>query len=197
MRKLFDLIEEYERFFMPGGIQQSIEELQKLIRIIGDKKFHTMAEIGVADGGTLWLYTQLFGTKPCVVTITDMDIRPIVNGIMDLLYKRTGAMFHIHECQNFKFQLKNPVQFLHIDGNHSYEGVTHDYYMNIDQVEKGGYAVIHDTMLMEGPIKFRQELEKTNIEMKTFGGHLVLCDCFAPNRKNPERKQFGMTVVFK
>lgn len=197
MNKLKDLIKEYETLFLPGGIQQSVEELEQLIGEIKNKKFTSMCEIGIADGGTLWLYTQLFGTKGMIVTITDMDIRPIVHKIMEELNKRMDINFDIHECQGDQFKLTRPVQFLHIDGDHSYEAVARDFYTNNNMVQEGGYIVIHDTMLMAGPIRFRLELEGMGINMKTFGGTTVLCDCFAPNRGNPKYNKFGMTVIIK
>lgn len=197
MSQLTDLIKEYETMFMNGGIQQSLEELEQLILEIKNKKFISMCEIGVADGGTLWLYTQLFGTKGMTVTVTDMDIRPIAGKIMNELIKRMDINFYVHQCQGDQFKLDKPVQFLHIDGDHSFHAVREDFYKNNNMVQAGGYIVIHDTLLMEGPIRFRLELEGVGLNMKTFKGSTVLCDCFGANRANYQNKQFGMTVVIK
>ena len=59
---LYKLIQEYDQMFgeKTGGILQSLDELEQLVDEMGDRKFHSMAEIGSYRGGTLWLYSQLF-----------------------------------------------------------------------------------------------------------------------------------------
>lgn len=196
-KRLNELIEEYEKEFMYGGIQQAIDELENLIEEIGDRKFKTMAEIGTADGGTLWLYSNLFGSIGCKFIVTDMDIRPITKRVMAMITERMGVKFEIFECKNHMFRLKEPVEFLHIDGDHSYNATKSNYHFNEGMVVPGGMIVVHDTMLMEGPIRFRKELESSGVKTKTFSGHKTLCDCFGPNRINPTRRLFGMTIIYK
>ena len=194
---IYKLIEEYEKLFMYGGIQQATEELESLVDYIGTRKFKTMAEIGIADGGTLWLYSHLFGSKGAKFIVTDMTIRPITKKVMETITERTGITFDVYECKNYMFRLKEPVEFLHLDGDHSYVALRNDYFVNERMVEKDGIIVIHDTYLMPGPIKFREEIEKSEVDCRTFKGINTLCDCFGPNRINPHKRQFGMTVVRK
>ncbi len=197
MSQITELIKEYEDMFMSGGIQQSLEEIEQLALEIGRRKFTSMCEIGIADAGSLWLYSQLFGTKGMDITVTDMDIRPLARNVMDELIKRMDINFYLHECKGDQFRLDKKVQFLHIDGDHSFLAVRNDFYNNNNMVMDGGYIAIHDTLLMEGPIRFRLELEGMRINMKTFKGSTVLCDCFGKNRANPQNKQFGLTLVIK
>ncbi len=191
------LINEYENLFMVGGIQQAEEELDGLIDELGDRKFTTMCEIGIADGGTLWLYSQLFGAPNAKFIVTDMHIRSVTKRVMKEITKRTGITFEVHECQNYKFKLKEEVEFLHIDGDHSYAGVSNDYFFNARKVAPGGIIIVHDTLLMEGPIKFRTDIEKSGVSNKTLRGKIPLCDCFGKDRINPDGREFGMTLIYK
>lgn len=195
--KLKVLIDEYEKEFMYGGIQQTEEELDGLIDEIGDRKFGTMCEIGIADGGTLWLYAHLFGKPGGKFIVTDMDIREITRRVMNSITERTGITFDVYECKNHKFRLKENVEFLHIDGDHSYTAVKNDYFLNERMVVPGGLIIVHDTLLMEGPMRFRDDIEKSGVRNKTLRGSKNLCDCFGKNRVNPHNREFGMTIIYK
>lgn len=195
--RLKELVDEYESLFMPGGIQQAEEELDGLIDEIGDRKFSTMCEIGIADGGTLWLYSHLFANPETKFIITDMHIRPITIEVMKKITARTGVTFEVHECMNYKFRLKEQVDFLHIDGDHSYDATMNNYFINERMVVPGGIIIVHDTLLMEGPIKFREFIERSGVKNKTLRGSKTLCDCFGKNRINPDNKEFGMTIIYK
>jgi len=192
-----DLIKEYEERFMPGGILQARSEIKQLVEEVGERKFKVMAEIGTSCGGTLWLYANLFAEKDGCFIINDMEIPPVLKRVMSALEERIGLKFKVFECKSYLFSLKEPVEFLHIDGDHSYEAVRHDYYSNFSRVTPGGIIVLHDTMLMPGVMKFREELEKSGVETKTFIGYDTLCDCFGKGKINLFHQAFGTTVVYK
>lgn len=202
---LYKLIQEYNELFTVkhGGILQSLDELEQLVDEIGDRKFSNMAEIGSCFGGTVWLYSQLFGSDGCHFTIVDIKIDPWLRKVIAEIQKRKNISFHILETPSSKAWLE-PVEFLHIDADHRYHMVKADYELHSQSVVKGGIIILHDTLLDEGPgdhksgcIRFRKELESAGTNMKTFGGTIMLCDCFGPNKSNPDNRSIGISVVYK
>lgn len=208
---LHSLIQEYDQLFpVPhGGILQSLDELEQLVEEIGDRKFHSMAEIGSCFGGTVWLYSQLFGAEGCKFTIIDIEINPWLRKVIAEIQKRKNIDFNIMEIPSSR-ALLHQTDFLHIDADHRYHMVKADYERHSPMVGKGGIIVLHDTLLDEGPgdnksgcIRFREELEHIyghlgeRDKIKTFAGTIMLCDCFGPNKSNPENRNIGITVIRK
>lgn len=202
---LYKLIQEYDRLFpVPhGGILQSLDELEQLVKELGDRKFKNMAEIGSCFGGTVWLYSQLFCADGGSFTIIDIKIHPVLRKVVKELQKRTNIKFELIEAPSDKVCLK-PKDFLHIDADHRYHMVKADYERHSPVVEKGGIVVLHDTLLDEGPgdhksgcIRYRKELESNGERIKTFGGTIMLCDCFGPNKSNFDKRSIGISVVYK
>lgn len=195
---LQDLIAEYEEYFLLGGIQQSFSELEQLVKEIGDRKFDSLCEIGIADGGTLWLFSHLFANRGATFTCIDNDIRPLTLKVIEAIEESMQIKFIILHGDNM---LMKPcaynIDFLYIDGNHSFEGVMHDYKTHFPSVLPGGFVAIHDTLLMEGPSKLRNLIEISGPPSKTFKGTDTLCNCFGPNRINPSNLSFGTTVIWK
>jgi len=202
---LYKLIQEYDQLFgeKTGGILQSLDELEQLVTEIGDRKFNSMAEIGAYRGGTLWLYSQLFGAENCLFTIVDIKINNVVWDVVEELYKRKKISFKFIESPSDKASL-GLVDFLHIDADHRYHMVKADYEKHSQQVIKGGVVLLHDTLLDEGPgdhksgcIRFRKELEASGVNIKTFAGTIMLCDCFGPNKSNPDNRNIGISIIYK
>ena len=202
---LYDLIREYDDMFgeKTGGILQSLDELEQLVVEIGDRKFKSMAEIGSYRGGTAWLYSQLFGADDSKFTIVDIKIHPIIRKVVKEIEQRTNIKFELIEAPSDKVFLK-PKDFLHIDADHRYHMVKKDYETHYYSVEKGGVILLHDTLLDEGPgenksgcIRFREELEASGANIKTFGGTIMLCDCFGPNKSNPDNRSIGISLIYK
>ena len=117
--------------------------------------------------------------------------------------KRKDIQFEIIESPSSEANLPL-VDFLHIDADHRYHMVKGDYERFSPKVIKNGVIVLHDTLLDEGPgdnkagtIRFRKELEENGENIKTFGGVIMLCDCFGPNKSNPDNRSIGISVVYK
>jgi len=203
---LYKLIQEYDRMFgeNTGGILQSLDELEQLVAEIGNRKFDNMAEIGAYRGGTLWLYSQLFANDGALFTIVDIKINPIVYAVIHEIYKRKKIAIAIIEKPSDKAILHPGLDFLHIDADHRYHMVKADYERFSPMVVSGGITILHDTLLDEGPgdhksgcIRFRKELEANGANIKTFAGTIMLCDCFGPNKSNPDKRSIGISVIYK
>ena len=205
MKTLYDLIIEYDKLFpvKHGGILQSLDELEQLVTELGDKKFTSMAEIGSCFGGTVWLYSQLFGAPGCTFTIVDIKIDPILHKVIETIKERMDITFNIIESPSSQAEIPI-VDFLHIDADHRYHMVKADYERFSPRVINDGVILLHDTLLDEGPgdqksgcIRFRKELEAQGVNIKTFAGTIMLCDCFGPNKSNPQNRNIGISVVYK
>jgi len=203
---LYKLIQEFDRLFpVPhGGILQSLDELEQLVAEIGDRKFHDMAEIGSCFGGTVWLYSQLFAATNAIFVIVDIEINQWLEKVIKEIHKRRPDIAFVLKEQPAGDAVIDKCDFLHIDADHRYHMVKADYERHSSSVIKGGIILLHDTLLDEGPgdhksgcIRFRKELEAKGENMKTFGGKIMLCDCFGPNKSNPENRSIGITVVYK
>jgi predicted O-methyltransferase YrrM len=115
-------------------------------------------EIGTANGGTLFAHCKLAAKKATIISI-DLPGGKFGGGYPDWkipLYQefaRTGQHLHLirassHEqatlSQVKKLTGANELDYLLIDGDHTYEGVKKDYELYSPFVRKGGMIVFHD-----------------------------------------------------
>ena len=194
--KLYILIDEYKELFpgMERGIQQCSDEIEQLIDLLGGQsEFHSMAEIGCDDGGTLWLYPQLFGAPNCLVTIVDHTIKPVIHEIIAKLKNRTTSRFVVIQGYSQDVSLDD-FDFLHIDGDHSYEAASSDFTRNWSHLKSGGVILIHDTLLWEGTIRLREEIEQSGFKNTTLKGYNLISGNFGKEGTNLST---GITAVFK
>jgi predicted O-methyltransferase YrrM len=139
---------------------QSQYEILELLVILNKVKPRFILEIGTADGGTLFLFSRIAFESACIVSI-DLPHGSCGNG-----YPRWKIPFYKSFClPNQKMHLirgdshhsisfdmvKNVLgpemlDFLFLDGDHTYEGIKKDFEMYNPLVKKGGIIAIHDIM---------------------------------------------------
>ncbi|MCW4009515.1 MAG: class I SAM-dependent methyltransferase [Candidatus Bathyarchaeota archaeon] len=139
------------------------QEIEKLLSILKVKNIKTMLEIGTANGGTLFLFTRIINPDALIISL-DLPDGKFGGGYENSkitffknLAKETQQIFLIRadshaasSLQTVKTTLKNyPLDFLFIDGDHSYEGVAKDFAMYSPLVRKGGVIAFHD--ICKGP----------------------------------------------
>lgn len=141
---------------------QHKEELFELLNIVGKIKPKTIVEIGVHQGYSLETWRKAFkpeiaiGIEPFtefldkVAIVSPIEIikgRSEEQRVIDVIKERTGSK----------------IDFLFIDGDHSYEAVKRDYENYSTMVRKGGIIAIHDVTLETNPtvsvFKFWREIE--------------------------------------
>jgi len=137
----------------PGQVKEEITELCWLVQ---ELKPTTVAEIGTFKGGTMFLFIQV--GNPKLTISVDLPAGAFGGGYpfwMIPLFKRLSkkgsikllrADSHSDETVN-KFQTLlngNKVDFLFIDGDHTYEGVKQDFLKYSSFVRKGGMVAFHD-----------------------------------------------------
>lgn len=133
-------------------------ELVSLLREVRKLQPQTVLEIGTGRGGTLFLWTRLARPNATIVSI-DLPGGKFGGGYnkwRTILYKRFAkgnqelhllrVDSHAQSTLEKTKQLLggNPIDFLFIDGDHSFEGVKKDWEMYSPLVRPGGMVVFHD-----------------------------------------------------
>jgi len=155
------------------------EEIQELLRILWEIKPKVVVEIGTANGGTLFLFSRVASDDAIIISI-DLPGGKFGGGYplwRIPLYKsfalRKQKIFLIRADSHHQSTLDTvkrilngrKVDFLFIDGDHTYEGVKQDFKMYSPLVRKGGIIAFHD--IVPGPKenvggvpKFWQEIKR-------------------------------------
>ena len=126
-----------------------------MVRALGPK---AVIEIGTAKGGTLFLFSRL--ADPCA-TLVSIDLPGgefgggypawkarlyrsfcLPQQTIHLLRADSSAISTVENVKSIFG--KTPVDFLFIDGNHTYEGVKRDFELYSPCVRKGGLIAFHD-----------------------------------------------------
>jgi predicted O-methyltransferase YrrM len=137
---------------------QMAEELQRLATDVRELKPRRVLEIGTAKGGTLYLWTRLAAPD---ATILSVDLPSGKGGggyslQRAAIYRRfasSGQKVHLLRVDSHAPETRDrvielfagePVDFLFIDGDHSYEGAKQDWDMYASLVRPGGLVAFHD-----------------------------------------------------
>jgi len=149
--------------FAINGFQamQKHEELRTLIHHVTQKEPAVIVEIGVGKGGTSWVWSKLPSVRNIIAI--DMPNGPWGGGPSEesIQYIKDNC----HCAYNFisgdsqgereflsvrsllnipEYPNLNKIDFLFIDGDHSYEGVKKDYLKYSPLVREGGLIAFHD-----------------------------------------------------
>lgn len=149
-------------FTAAAGLLQTAQvrpEIIQLTELIGQRRPKTVVEIGTAHGGTLFLWCRLADPKAAIVSL---DLPGGIHGggypyWKSWIYQRfplAGQKLHLlrgdSHTPEMLARLKSVlpgdgrVDFLFIDGDHTYEGVKADFEMYSGLVRPGGLIVFHD-----------------------------------------------------
>ncbi|MDQ7033067.1 MAG: class I SAM-dependent methyltransferase [Desulfonauticus sp.] len=176
-RMKFESIEDLVDFsfnWLSGLIRpiQIREEIIQLLKLLSERKPKVVLEIGTANGGTLFLFTHVASEDATLISI-DLPGGMFGGGYPDWkipLYKafaRHNQKIHLiradsHDPKTLEFVKKilnrRKVDFLFIDGDHTYEGVKKDFEMYSPLVGKSGLIAFHD--IVEHPPETKCEVHK-------------------------------------
>jgi predicted O-methyltransferase YrrM len=150
------------RLIRPDQIREEISGL--LDFVFGEKKeVRYVMEIGTHNGGTLFPFTRLSRPNACIISL-DLPHADFGGGYEPWkrdLYQNfavSGQTLHLlqadsHEqatCKSVQDLLgANQLDFLFIDGDHTYGGVKKDFEMYSPLVRAGGIVAFHD--IIHGP----------------------------------------------
>ncbi len=142
---------------------QLSDELERLLVALRATSPKTILEIGTAQGGTLFLFSRI-ATGDATILSVDLPGGPFGGGYNAWkipIYKSfANGRQKIHLVRGDSHSQSTlrrvqeilggtPLDFLFIDGDHSYDGVKSDFQMYSPLVRKGGIIVFHD--IVPGP----------------------------------------------
>lgn len=160
-----------------GGLikpMQIRDELIELLEKLKGEKPKVVLEIGTANGGTLFMFSRIASEDATIISI-DLPRGRFGGGYPKWkipLYKsfaRKKQEMHLIRAnshsnatlEKVKTLLNDKyVDFLYIDGDHSYYGVKKDFEVYSSLVKKGGIIVFHDIAVHPA---------KTDFEVSKFG----------------------------
>lgn len=175
---------EWKRFYW---LIQIPSEIKWLLSQVEELKPKVVVEIGTRMGGTLFLFTKMAAHDAKVVSIDFPDGHGGgYKKSRECFYKsfaQPPQQLHLIKGDSHKPTTREalltilngkPIDFLFIDGDHSYEGVKLDYEMYGSLVRPGGIIAFHDNKptsdnQWSGVIPFWEELEKQAQTSKFFG----------------------------
>jgi predicted O-methyltransferase YrrM len=149
-------------FHAAGGLLQTSQVRPEIIQLaewVGQRRPKTVVEIGTAHGGTLFLWCRLADPQATIVSI---DLPGGIHGggypyWKSWIYRRfrlarqtlrllRGDSHRPEMLAQLKSILPGDgkVDFLFIDGDHTYAGVKADFEMYSPLVRPGGLVVFHD-----------------------------------------------------
>lgn len=152
---------------------QSREELIPMLRLIKDAAPSTVMEIGTANGGTLFALTRAASPDATIVSL-DLPGGAWGGGYSEKripLYESfalPGQQLRLLREDSHKPEALGNVKkafagktidFLFIDGDHSYEGVSLDFEMYGPLVTPGGYIGFHDIAYTDGVTRLWNEVK--------------------------------------
>ena len=150
-----------------GHIQpgQSDAEILWLLERVRELEPRVVVEIGTDEGGTLFLWTRVAADDAHLVAI---DTRPLGRlgrfsayalvrrgfarsrqRVELLLPRDSHDPSTVEELQ--RLLAGAPIDFLFIDGDHSYEGVKQDFELYAPLVRNGGIVALHDVGAVDAP----------------------------------------------
>lgn len=139
---------------------QKVSEFEPLISLLRERRPRVVVEIGTHKGGTLWALCQVAHPEALVVSID------LPKGLFGGGYSRREARRfrgfaqsgqRLHTLRRDSHDPKTvgrlesllegrPIDFLMIDGDHTYEGVRRDWELYEPLVAPGGLIAFHDIL---------------------------------------------------
>jgi predicted O-methyltransferase YrrM len=139
------------------AVHQKPDEFSALLWKVEELRPRSVVEIGTKFGGTLYCWCRLATPDATLISI---DLRGAQFGggysperaeEMRLLFPREDQQLHLIEADSHADDTLSEVRalvdrldFLFIDGDHSYEGVKRDFEMYGPLVRAGGLIAFHD-----------------------------------------------------
>ncbi len=177
-------------------------EILGLLKILYKMKPRRIIEIGTLKGGTLFLFSRIAAVTASIITI-DLPGGQFGGGYSakrrPFLYRsfaRRGQKIHLiransHDKATMEkvnaLVMPEEIDFLFIDGDHSYEGVKTDFERYSELVRKGGVIALHD--IVRGRSENVGGVPKFWNEIKEKYNCTEIID-------NPKQEAYGIGVLY-
>jgi len=156
------------------------KEIRGLATLVAEQEPETILEIGTADGGTFYVWSRFIDSCDTLVSLdlpggdfgggyeaNKIDLYSQFDDDKEMAFIRDNS----HDeavYERVAEAVGSNIDFLFIDGDHTYEGVKQDFEMYSQLVSEGGLIALHDIVNDNDDIKvpqFWDELEaKYNTE---------------------------------
>ena len=173
------------------GAMQKAPELARLLGIVHDLSPRTILEIGGMAGGTAWAFQQV--TAGAVIVTVDSFV---LTGRMEYAGAHVLINADSHDAGTLqRVRIGAPlVDFLFIDGDHSYEGAKQDFWMYGPLVRPGGIIAFHDVSV-EQPARVRRIHDVIPLwnQLRAIYRHEEI---FVPDPTDPAKDYGGIGVLY-
>jgi predicted O-methyltransferase YrrM len=130
---------------------QMRDELLGLLERVRELRPRRLCEIGASAGGTLYLLTRVAEPDAVIVSL-DIDTPAHTRRARERMARDSQRVISIQADSHDPLTRERvtqalggePLDFLFIDGDHSYEGVRADFELYRDLVREGGLIALHD-----------------------------------------------------
>ncbi len=153
---------------------QDKQELKSLLEAVNNIKPKTIVEIGIHRGYSLEVWKKAFPEAMIIGIDNDLHAwdKKATEGclILDADSHENDTKFALKQALNQEL-----IDFLFIDGDHTYEGVKKDFELYVPLVRKGGMVAFHDAVIKDNDsvdvYKFWEEIkDKYKSEIINLGG---------------------------
>ena len=148
-----NIIDKAYSLYMP----QERFEIEQLAQFVYNLHPKIIVEIGTKNGGTFMIWNEITSAKTISIDLVEgihggvsFDKTQLRNSKFKNLYgdRCTFISGNSHDLATYNELVKtlngDKIDFLFIDGDHTYEGVKQDYEMYSHLVNEGGYIAFHD-----------------------------------------------------
>jgi predicted O-methyltransferase YrrM len=142
------------------GAVQKASELAPLLSLLCRYELKAVLEVGTLRGGTLAAWCALAAADAVIVSV-DLPGGSFGGGYTEQeasglrAFAGDGQQLHLLRADSHEPATRDrvvealggrPVDFLHIDGDHTYDGVRADYEMYVPLLAPGGVVALHDIL---------------------------------------------------
>jgi predicted O-methyltransferase YrrM len=164
-KELFDFVRGFNYRGIDITSWQKEAEIVSLLGLLQESQPRSVVEIGTASGGTLFMLTQVAAADATIVSVDlpggrlggeTSSLRhryPLWRTRLYRGFARDDQTVHVIRADAHKVSTVRDVQrrlpagsvdFLFIDGDHSYQGIRRDFEFYSPLVREGGLVAFHD-----------------------------------------------------
>lgn len=184
-------------------LKQNMTELLGLVKVLEQRPLRHVCEIGTFKGGTLFVWCQLALEDANIYSI-DLPGGAFGGGYNERStpffqsFRKPGQKLECLRGNSHELSMRNKfkdllggdkLDFLFIDGDHSYAGVKQDFEDYAPFVKSGGIIAFHD--IVERPVQPDIEVWRFWQELK----HDYRCEEFI--EQGPDRRKIGIGLLYK